>query len=267
MKELRMRAFFGVLGLAGAGFLLSGVTSTVGCSDGGTGTAGTGGSSGTAGATGTAGTTGSGGSGGGGGATGTLGCQVSDLPPAPAPIIADFTALDGGAPVIPIGGTFTYGSPAPVAMVTGGGWHVTLNAPGMTAAQYLGLGIYFNGNAAGTNCVDGTAYTGVKFDISGSVVGCTMQYSTNDSAHSNNATDPKGAGDASVYAPQATLTVTTTPTPTMMPFSGTGAPSGGNPALAVDKAKLTGVQWQFTVPAAATAACVVDITIDNVSFY
>ena len=35
----------------------------------------------------------------------------------------------------------------------------------------------------------------------------------------------------------------------MMPFTGTGAPSGGNPALAIDKAKLTGVQWQFTAAA------------------
>ena len=33
--------------------------------------------------------------------------------------------------------------------------------------QYIGVGIYFNGNAAGDECVDATAHTGVKFDISG----------------------------------------------------------------------------------------------------
>ena len=72
-----------------------------------------------------------------------------------------------------------------------------------------GVGIYFNGNAAGTDCIDGTAYTGVQFDISGttSAPAARTQYSTNDSAHSNNATDPKGSGDSTVYAPQATLTV------------------------------------------------------------
>ncbi len=274
MKELRMRAFFGILGLAGAGFLVSSVTTAVGCSDSGstlTGSAGTGGSSaGTAGTTGSAGTTGgggSGGSGGGGGATGTLGCQVSDLPMG-APTIADFASVDGGAPVLPIGGTFAYPSAGgPVATVTAGAWHITDTTTSMTAPQYRGVGIYFNGNAAGTNCVDGTAYTGVQFDISGTVggTGCSAQYSTNDSAHSNNATDVKGSGDSSVYAPQASLTVTSTVTTVMMPFTGTGAPSGGNPALAIAKEKLTGVQWQFTT--AASGTCMVDITIDNVKFY
>jgi hypothetical protein len=274
MKELRMRAFFGLLGIAGAGFLLSSLTTSVGCSDGGTGTAGTGGSSaGTAGSTGTAGTTGSGGnssggSGGGGGATGTLGCQVSD-PPMGAPTIADFAALDGGAPVLPIGGTFVYPTTGgPVATVTNGAWHITDTTTAMATSQYRGVGIYFNGNAAGTNCVDGTAYTGVQFDISGTVggTGCSMQYSTNDSAHSDNASDVKGSGGAGVYAPQAQLTVTSTVQTVMMPFSGAGAPKGGNPALAVDKAKLTGVQWQFTT-LAPTGVCMVDITIDNVKFY
>ena len=31
--------------------------------------------------------------------------------------------------------------------------------------------------------------------------------------------------------------------------------------------KLTGVQWQFTIAAGATNACMVDIVIDNVGFY
>ena len=83
-----MRAFFGLLGLAGAGFLVSGVTSAVGCSDSGASPAGSGRAR-------PARRHGwldrhgrhdrrrrRGGSGGGGGATGTLGCQVSDLPSA-----------------------------------------------------------------------------------------------------------------------------------------------------------------------------------------
>ena len=263
MKEIRMRAFFGILGLAGAGFLLSAVTtSSVGCSSSGgstgsAGSTGNAGTTGTAGTTGQAGTTGSGGSGGGGGASVALGCQASQIAMGD-PIIADFTEVDGGGPVFPIGGLFTYGSPAPVATATGGAWHITLTAPGTASAQYLGVGIYFNGNSAGTECVDATAHTGVQFDISGSVGGtmCSAQYSTNDSAHSNSATDPKGSGDSTSYAPQASLTVTSAVTTVMMPF--VGGPSGGNPAVGVAKDKLTGVQWQFTVGAGTTSNCDVE---------
>jgi hypothetical protein len=279
MKEFRMRAFFGILGLAGAGFLLSSVATTVGCSSsdsggsgGSSGTAGRGGggTTGSAGTTGTAGTSG-GGSGGGGGATGALGCQISDPPAAPpAPVIADFATTDGGAPALAIGGVFAYPSTGgPVAAVANGGWHVTATSTGMTSAQYWGVGIYFNGNPEGTHCVDGTAYVGVKFDISGTIggTGCSVQYSTNDSAHSNNASDPKGAGDSTSYAPQAPVTVTSAVQTIMMPFTGAGAPTGGSPAVGVAKDKLTGVQWQFTTAAGAANSCMVDIIIDNVAFY
>src|SRR6476619_5839433 len=96
MKEFRMRAFFGILGLAGAGFLVSSV-STVGSGGGNSG--------GTSGG-------GAGGSGGGGGASGpAAGCTEMLLPPAPAPLIADFAVVDGGEPVLPYGGTYKFASP------------------------------------------------------------------------------------------------------------------------------------------------------------
>ena len=79
--------------------------------------------------------------------------------------------------------------------------------------------------------------------------------------------DFKGSGDASAYAPQATLVVAPTVTTVMMPFSGPGSPTGGNPAIAVDRSKLTGVQWQFTTAAGMDTSCMVDITIDNVRFF
>jgi hypothetical protein len=50
----------------------------------------------------------------------------------------------------------------------------------------------------------------------------------------------------------------------MVPFT---EPASGSPSTAVDKSKLTGVQWQFTVAAGATSMCMVDVVIDNVSFY
>jgi len=274
MKEIRMRAFFGILGLAGAGFLLSSVTSTVGCgSSSNGGSTGTAGSTGHGGTTGTAGTTGSGGtssggSGGGGGSGVALGCATSDPPPDSTGLIADFMTLDAGAPVLPIGGTFTYGSGI-MTMVVDGAWHVTATSTSMTAAQYWGAGIYFNGNSAGTDCVDATAFVGIQFDIKGTITGtgCGVQFSTNDSAHSNNATDPKGAGDSTSYAPQLDITtmITAAGATIKVPFTGTGAPSGGNPALAVSKDKLTGVQWQLTTP--ASMGCMLDLTIDNVKFY
>jgi hypothetical protein len=292
-----MRAFFGILGLAGAGFLVSSV-STVGCGSsnngGSTGTAGTsgtgkGGTTGTAGTgQGQAGTMGGGGNssggnsgGGSGGDTGggVKGCTASELAPAPAPLISDFSAsnVDGGALAVAIGGTFTYASPsgaiAPTATPTNGGWHITLTAPGMDAvSQYVGVGIYFNGDSTGAECIDATPYTGIKFDISGTVGGtmCSMQYSTNDSAHQDSTTanaDKKAGGPANAYAPQAPVTVTTAVQTITMPFVGTGAPSGGSPMTAISKDKLTGIQWQFTVGPGTTSMCAVDIVIDNVTFY
>src|SRR4051794_38785048 len=197
MKEYRMRAVYGIVGLAAAGFLLSSVT-TSGCGSdskgGSTGSAGSTGHAGNGGTTGNAGTTGTGGGGGGGGATAAMGCQMSDPPPGD-PLIADFSAADGGSAVLAIGGTFAYPSPGgPMAVVTGGALRVTATTTGMTDPQYWGAGIYFNGNAAGTDCVDATAHTGIQFDISGTIggTGCTAQYSTNDSIHSAvSATDPK----------------------------------------------------------------------------
>ncbi|HEY7374341.1 MAG TPA: hypothetical protein VIF57_19415 [Polyangia bacterium] len=274
-----MRAFFGILGLAGAGFLLSSVTSTVGCgssSNGGSsGSTGSAGSTGHGGSTGTAGTTGtggasSGGTGGGGGSGVALGCATSDPPPDSTGLIADFMTLDAGAPVLAIGGTFVYPNPGgPMAMVTDGAWHIQATTTSMTAAQYWGAGIYFNGNSAGTDCVDATNFVGIQFDIKGTLTGtgCSVQYSTNDSAHSNHDSDPKGAGDSTSYAPQLDITsmITATTTTIKVPFTGTGAPSGGSPALAVSKDRLTGAQWQLTTP--ASMGCMLDLTIDNVKFY
>jgi hypothetical protein len=221
-------------------------------------------------ATGTGGTGVIGGRGGTGGFGGNMpppGCMVSD--PAPEdPVIADFTGADGST-TLPIGGLFVYPPMGPVATITNGALRVTANTSGTPLTQFWGAGIYFNGDPTGLSCIDGTSHTGVQFDISGTIAGagCTAQYSTNDSAHSNSAVDPKGSGDASSFAPQAPLTVSATVTTVLMPFAGTGAPTGGNPPTPVDPARLTGVQWQFTTAAGAGNGCNVDITIDNVRFF
>ena len=44
-------------------------------------------------------------------------------------------------------------------------------------------------------------------------------------------------------------------------------PTNGSPNIDVDKAKLTGVQWQFTTRGGTANSCMVDVKIDNVKFY
>jgi hypothetical protein len=231
---------------------------------GGTSPTGHAGTTGTAATTGAAGTFGTGGMAGG---PSPLGCQVSDVAPGD-PLIADFSASDGGVATLAIGGTFTYPTPGPTATVTDGALHVTATTFGMASAQYWGAGIYFNGNAAGTDCVNGSAHTGIQFDIIGSVggTGCSIQFAINDSVHSSNMNDPKGAGPVGSYSPQLAIMIQATPTTMMVPFAGPGAPTGGSPAVGVDPTKLTSVQWQLTT-AAAPNGCALDITIDNVKFY
>jgi hypothetical protein len=207
-----------------------------------------------------------------GGASGSpaLGCQFSNPPPQ-GPVIADFTGADGTM-VLPIGGTFTYASPTgsgPMATITDGALHVTATTTGITTAQYWGVGIYFNGNTLPTDCINASGFVGVQFDIAGVVSGngCSVQYSTNDSAHMDAMIDPKGSGPLGAYAPQATLTIPPTTTTMMMPFTGPSAPSGGSPSIAIDPFRLVGVQWQFTTAPGVENSCVVDLTIDNVRFF
>jgi hypothetical protein len=199
---------------------------------------------------------------------GLLGCSFSNIAPGD-PIIADFDVENTGVPILPIGGTFTYGNPAPTATASNGAWHITLEAAGTDTDLFLGAGIFFIASPTGLSCIDATPHTGVQFDISGSIdgAGCTAQYATNDSAHTDATFDPKGSGPPGSWSPQAPLLVAVTPTTVMVPFSGAGAPMGGSPAIGIDKARLTGVQWQFTVAAGVTNRCLVDVTIDNVRFF
>ncbi|HZY09242.1 MAG TPA: hypothetical protein VFE69_15900, partial [Ilumatobacteraceae bacterium] len=180
-------------------------------------------------------------------------------------------------PVLAIGGTYKYASPSgavtPTATVSGGTWNITLQAPGMVgAAQYVGVGIYFNGNTAGDECIDATQYTGIKFDLTGTIggMGCTMQYSTNDSGHQDSTVsmpDKKASGPKDAYAPQVSVSVPSSSPTVMVAFADQ---MNGSPSTGIVKDKLVGAQWQFTVAAATASAatnCDVNIHIDNVSFY
>ena len=241
------------------------------------GTGNVGGSAGTGGGKG--GTTGTGGVSGRGGAGGSVyGCQVSDAPESPE--IATFSSADGG--IAPLYGTFTYSvAPLPAFTISGGMVNVTDTIQVAGGPYYQGFGLYFNGNQAGTDCVDGSSYTGIQFDLSGSLTGtgCAMQFSIIDSEHGDMTmvpSDPKPSGPKGSYSPQLPLAPTqlaSSPATIMVPFTGAGSPlfTGGHasPNTPVDPKKLTGVEWQLSTPAADGGAvqCVWDINISNVRFY
>jgi hypothetical protein len=271
MTQTRKTALAGLIGLVVAGIVSNGCSSSSSNSTGQGGSTGKGGSAGS--------TTGAGGSGTGtGGAAGaTLGCAMSDPPPSAT--IADFSGADGGINTGGLmGGISVFGSPmSPTFSTATGALKVMLNATPGAMASYPGIVVYLNGNAAGTDCVDAHTYTGVQYDLSGSVTGCQVVYSTNDSEHGDSTTDPKkSSGPAGAYPLQLTLTtaqITTAVQTIKVPFTGTGAPTGGNPStVAFDPSKVTGVQFQFPVLAATagdggSANCVVNLTIDNIAFY
>ena len=56
----------------------------------------------------------------------------------------------------------------------------------------------------------------------------------------------------------------------MVPFTGTGAPTGGSPSTPIDTTKIEGVQWQMASPTPADGGateCGWNITISDVKFY
>ena len=281
MTDIRKLAF---VGLASLGLFTIG---SVGCSSsGGTGTGGSGGtSSGTGGTSShTGGATGSGGTstgtGGSGGAAATVGCQMSDAPTSAD--IATFASADAGLTIM--GGYYVYGSATPNPTYTPGTGSISVTDVVQVAAanNYQGFGIFFNGNSAGTDCIDAHTYTGVQFDISGSLMGanCTIQFSITDSAHSDSTVlkadgtvnDPKASGPKGSYSPQLDVPATdftSTPMTIKVPFTG---PTGGSPAITttpLDPTKIEGVQWQMTTPIAADGGateCNLSMTLANVKF-
>jgi len=283
MKDFRQRAFVGLIGLVSAGLLSVGCSSSSDSSGkgGGNGT-GTGGSSHTGGSTGTGGgSTATGGSGGGAAvnACGPAGTGTT-VPPA-ADLITDFsnvpadagTKITFGTSSTVQGGVVSFQNPASTAgtlTLTGGAltYAATVSIPGTgaDAYPYSGFVVYING----PSCVDASAYTGVSFSIKGDAGTCGLVFSFNDAEHGGpNPDDPRFTGPSGSYAPQKTLTVTSTATTVMVPFNDPTL-ANGSPLVSlvpVDGKNLTGVQWQLTNSNTATATCMGSITVDDVKFY
>ena len=279
MKDIRQRAYVGFIGLAAAGLLTLGCSSSSGSGTGGT-SGSTGGTTGTGGTTtGTGGTPGTGGSGGAGGAA--LACKGGVTTPPAADLITDFsdavqadggTSITFGTSATVQGGIATFQNPASspgTARVVSGAltYSATVSAPGTgsgDAYPYSGFAVYMNGPA----CIDGSAYTGVQFTISGDLGTCGLVFSFNDAEHGVETTSSTGevraTGPSGSYSPQKAVTVSSTAATVMVKFTD---PTGGSPATAVDPMNLTAVQFQLTNSNTATASCMGTITVDDIKFY
>ena len=78
---------------------------------------------------------------------------------------------------------------------------------------------------------------------------------------------PGSGSGRKCYAPLATATARPSPDHIKQPWITT---PGGSPSQVLDPTKLTGVQWQFTIPAAAdggATVCVANLNLTNVKFY
>lgn len=158
------------------------------------------------------------------------------------------------------------GEPAPTAALTadGDGLDVAVTFVKPTQGNWEGVGLFFNG----AGCVDASAYTGVKFDFSGSLGGCTLSFGASfsgDLSHAEDATKGSCPGDDSqCYGPLATV-VPGAATTIKVPFT---ALSGGTPTSALNPSTLVDVEWQLSPsPGADGGACSANFTVKNVSFY
>jgi len=126
------------------------------------------------------------------------------------------------------------------------------------------------------DCVDASAYNGIKFTISGTLnAGCTLQFSAQFSENELATTNPRTnscvpPAGRSCYPPAyifSTMTpLTTTPTDITVNFA---QQTGGAPLTVVDRARLSAFQWQLNPPAGVDGSgggCNGDVSIDDVVF-
>ncbi|HUL98998.1 MAG TPA: hypothetical protein VLU24_06195 [Mycobacterium sp.] len=163
-------------------------------------------------------------------------------------------------------GSYVYaapGQPSPVATATADGNGIEIVdsfSPADGGGNYAGVGLYF----MGTNCLDASTYTGIKFDFAGDLGGCALALGSASSADLDRVLNVGrgtcSAGATGCYGPSAAVTPGTTTV--MVPFN---TLAGGMPVGALDPANVVTVQWQLAPPASGT--CAAHFTVSNVAFY
>lgn len=226
--------------------------------------------SGAAGFSGSAGVSGSAGLSGAAGTSGATATCIGGATLAPvAALITDFSdavpdpanlgqfKFGGGTATRVQGGTSEFAdtteTKATLALTDG-----ALSVSASSKGSYTGVVLYMNGPA----CTDGSAYTGVQFDLNGSLGACGLSFGFAFADDLSPASDSQRGICAATncYGPSVSVASMGT---IKVPYS---AVSGGSPDMGVDRQKLTGVQWQLQSPAAGTT-CSANFTLDNVSFF
>jgi hypothetical protein len=175
-------------------------------------------------------------------------------------------------------GSFTYAAPGqskPTAGLAAGGDGLEIMGgfvgPVDPSQNYMGAGLYYNSDS----CLDASAYTGVKFDFSGSLGGCSLLFDVAFSADLLQTSDPtRGgctAGNTACYGPYADVTApalaATAAAPTLkVPFSSL---ANGSPVASFDPTTLVSIEWQLAAPTGGSDAsgCSAGFAVTNVSFY
>jgi len=227
--------------------------------------------SGAGGSTGSGGSTGGGGHGT-GGTTGTGGSGPDAGPPCTTVTagtkFTDFTPDGGASAGLALSNIYTTadtGLTAPTFSTSTGALVVNFATGNPTTMYpYAGIGLPL------AACVNASASTGVKFNISGTLsAGCTIQFSTIDKEHLTVANMGLCAG-TSCYPSSKVFTLPSGAADVTILFTDQ-ANGGMDPgAAALDPTKITGIQWQVN-PVGAMAGdagmgCTGMITIDNVTF-
>lgn len=180
-------------------------------------------------------------------------------------------------------GSYSYAAPGqapPTGMATsdGSGLHIQggFVPPVSAAANYVGFGLYYSS----LDCLNAATYTGIQFQLSGSLGGCLLSLGANFSADTRPADDPSRGGCAgspsTCYGPSADVTAQAVSSADAAAGAGTvtiKVPftqlTGGMPSNGFDPSDLIGVQWQLSARTGGADAggCTADFTVSNVSFY
>ncbi|MES1206373.1 MAG: hypothetical protein ABUS79_10590 [Pseudomonadota bacterium] len=175
-------------------------------------------------------------------------------------------------------GSYSYAAPgqtAPKGAATtdGTGLHIqgAFVPPITGATNYMGFGLYY----ASADCLDAASYTGVQFELAGSLGGCYLALGANFTGDAFRGDDPGRGGcmgsDSTCYGPSADVTAQAAGgadagVVVKVPFA---TLSAGMPIGTLDPSTIVTLQWQLSASTLGTDAggCSADFTVKNVAFY